>query len=236
MKIRISLLGAALAGCAAGLLLEGTARAAVYTNEASFIAAAGPATIPLPAGPTGGDFTASGFSFVADPGSSFVIDTPVYGQAIPGEDNLLLNSTESFSVASSTAIRAFGFEIYRPSNANPIPGDPRGPVSCNFTCGTDTFTVSMYDGATFVDSFAFLPTQDQIEFHGYSGGAFDSIRITEGGTFPENIGDEYFADFHFGTGVVPEPATWATMLLGVGMIGGGLRMARRKSDIAATAD
>jgi len=27
---------------------------------------------------------------------------------------------------------------------------------------------------------------------------------------------------------VPEPATWAMMLLGVGMIGGGLRMARRK--------
>jgi hypothetical protein len=34
---------------------------------------------------------------------------------------------------------------------------------------------------------------------------------------------------------VPEPATWATMLLGVGMIGAGLRMARRKNDIALTA-
>jgi hypothetical protein len=34
---------------------------------------------------------------------------------------------------------------------------------------------------------------------------------------------------------VPEPATWAMMLVGVGMIGGGLRMARRKTDVALTA-
>jgi PEP-CTERM motif len=34
---------------------------------------------------------------------------------------------------------------------------------------------------------------------------------------------------------VPEPATWATMLLGVGMVGGGLRMARRRNDMALTA-
>ena len=34
---------------------------------------------------------------------------------------------------------------------------------------------------------------------------------------------------------VPEPATWAMMLLGVGMIGGGLRLARRKNDLAFNA-
>jgi hypothetical protein len=34
---------------------------------------------------------------------------------------------------------------------------------------------------------------------------------------------------------VPEPSTWAMLLLGVAMIGAGLRMARRKNDIALTA-
>lgn len=34
---------------------------------------------------------------------------------------------------------------------------------------------------------------------------------------------------------VPEPATWAMMLLGVGMIGAGLRLARRKNDVALSA-
>jgi hypothetical protein len=36
-------------------------------------------------------------------------------------------------------------------------------------------------------------------------------------------------------GGVPEPATWAMMLLGVGMIGGCLRTTRRKSGMALTA-
>jgi hypothetical protein len=34
---------------------------------------------------------------------------------------------------------------------------------------------------------------------------------------------------------VPEPATWAMILIGAGMIGAGLRLARRKDDIALTA-
>jgi hypothetical protein len=33
---------------------------------------------------------------------------------------------------------------------------------------------------------------------------------------------------------VPEPATWAMMLFGVGMIGAGLRVARRKNDVSPT--
>jgi hypothetical protein len=38
-----------------------------------------------------------------------------------------------------------------------------------------------------------------------------------------------------GFAAVPEPLTWAMMLVGVGMIGSGARMARRKNDVAATA-
>jgi len=34
---------------------------------------------------------------------------------------------------------------------------------------------------------------------------------------------------------VPEPATWAMMLVGLGLIGGGLRMARRKEGMALNA-
>jgi hypothetical protein len=214
----------AFAFCTAGALLGGAAQAGtVFTNEASFVAAASAVSLPLPSSDSG-DFSISGFSFAAASGSSFVIDTSVYGTAIPGEAggaNLLLNSTESFSVAAPTPIYAFGFAIYRPSNPNPIPGDPRGPVSCNFTCGTDPFTVSLYDGATFVDSFSFTPVQDTIEFRGYLGSSpFDSVQIIEGGTFPENIGDEYFAHFSYGTmSAVPEPSTWAMLTLGFAGLG-----------------
>jgi hypothetical protein len=62
----------------------------------------------------------------------------------------------------------------------------------------------------------------------YGGGGNPSASIV----FP------YSSAFGAGSlaiGGVPEPATWAMMLLGVGMIGGGLRMARRKNDLAMTA-
>ena len=42
------------------------------------------------------------------------------------------------------------------------------------------------------------------------------MEITEGGSFPENIGDEYFASFRYGAvSQVPEPPTWALMLAGL---------------------
>jgi hypothetical protein len=42
-------------------------------------------------------------------------------------------------------------------------------------------------------------------------------------------------DVTLGSAAVPEPSIWATMLLGVGMIGAGLRMTRRKGGMPLTA-
>jgi len=52
-----------------------------------------------------------------------------------------------------------------------------------------------------------------------------------------NDGDFYFDSTGLSATItsVPEPGAWTLMLLGVGMIGGGLRMARRKNDTALTA-
>jgi hypothetical protein len=240
-RIRFSqyLIGGAF--CAAGALLCSVAHAGtVFTDEASFIAATGAVNLPLPSSDSG-DFSISGFSFTASAAtfSSFVIDPPVYGTAIPGEAdgaNLLLNSTETFSVSAPAPIYAFGFAIYRPSNEDPIPGDPRGPVACYFTCGTDPFTVALYDGATFVDSFSFTPVQDQIEFHGYwSAAAFNTVQVIEGGAYPENIGDEYFAHFSYGTVAAPEPSTWAMLTLGFAGLGfAALARTRKTSNVVVS--
>jgi hypothetical protein len=56
----------------------------------------------------------------------------------------------------------------------------------------------------------------------------------------EFLGDASSPNYYIGldsvsVAAVPEPATWAMMLLGVGMVGAGLRMARRKNDMALTA-
>jgi len=82
-------------------------------------------------------------------------------------------------------------------------------------------------------------------FNGPSASIFE---IGAGGTFTVPTGatelylgtvDSYQWNNNVGaddvTLSVPEPATWAMMLLGAGMIGAGLRMARRKADLALTA-
>jgi hypothetical protein len=46
------------------------------------------------------------------------------------------------------------------------------------------------------------------------------------------FGTNGFFGPNLGVTAVPEPATWAMVLLGVGMIGGGLRTARRKGGMA----
>jgi len=53
------------------------------------------------------------------------------------------------------------------------------------------------------------------------------------GTYLGNVGD---GDFNFiaeSSARVPEPATWMTLLIGIGAIGTGLRMRRRPAFAAA---
>ena len=53
--------------------------------------------------------------------------------------------------------------------------------------------------------------------------------------FSQGLDIGYFGpNFRYSTGAVPEPATWALLLLGVGAIGGTLRSARRRRGKVAT--
>lgn len=72
-------------------------------------------------------------------------------------------------------------------------------------------------------------------FYGFSGVSFDEVRlqarIDGGGSFDPNAFEAGAYDaFNFqGTnGAVPEPSTWAMMLLGFGAVSGALRYNRRK--------
>jgi hypothetical protein len=197
---------AALAGLTA-LAAAPQAGAALYTSAAAFVAAAGTARAALPATlAETGSFGAAPFTLTGV-GGTFVIDAATYGNAIPGENNLLVNGTESFDLHAATPLYAFGFELYQPSQD--FPAAP-GQVSCYYTCDFGSFTVQLRSGATLVDSFTFTPGADSVEFRGYAGAtAFDKISIIDGSG---SIDDEYFANFRYSASPVPLPAAvWLTI-------------------------
>jgi hypothetical protein len=61
-----------------------------------------------------------------------------------------------------------------------------------------------------------------------------SVEAFIGTQDPGNVGP-LLDNVSLSISAVPEPATWAMMLLGVGMIGAGVRMARRRTDLSPTA-
>jgi hypothetical protein len=62
----------------------------------------------------------------------------------------------------------------------------------------------------------------------YGFNLWTRIGITD--TFPTNFAD--FAPDNGTFAAVPEPTSWALMILGVGAMGAALRSARRKTEIA----
>jgi PEP-CTERM motif len=103
----------------------------------------------------------------------------------------------------------------------------------NLTTGDDFYTTNSLnpDGANHAYTALFsggLINGVYVPASRYFG--FEDLTAAQGTDW--NYQDE---TFFIKSGFVPEPATWAMMLLGVGMVGGGLRMARRKDEMALTA-
>jgi hypothetical protein len=96
-------------------------------------------------------------------------------------------------------------------------------VGFAFASNVETTQFSAFLGSTLVASFS-APTGYSGDFYGFTGIAFDSIRIDSGGLNNAN----YFLDNLQSIAVtpVPEPETYAMMLAGLGLLGAITR--RRK--------
>jgi hypothetical protein len=75
-------------------------------------------------------------------------------------------------------------------------------------------------GAGVVDSFIATVGTTGNNFYGFTGVSFDSIRITN------QASDFWLIDNVQIGGVIPEPATWAMLISGFGLIGTALRRRR----------
>ena len=85
------------------------------------------------------------------------------------------------------------------------------------------------DGDSYVTSVSNLVTNPNVSFLGSAVSANGS-----GFAFPDRIntittGGRFGPNFEFSVAGVPEPATWAMLILGFGVIGGAMRSARRQT-------
>ncbi len=100
------------------------------------------------------------------------------------------------------------------------------------------------NGGTPNGGFYVVPSDPTVEFNLFSNNLPISATSSNNGVFDNADLGVFDSAAGISQGVeagtltiaaVPEPATWAMMLLGVGAIGAGLRMARRKDGMALTA-
>ena len=113
---------------------------------------------------------------------------------------IAINDTENLDIVSNSQLFSFGFEFIEPSQSGGFVG------SCFVNnCQDSTFSVTLKNGSTLVDSFSFNATNDVLAFIGvWSDQAFDHVEIREtaGG-----IDDEFYGQFYTGTTAVPVPTS-----------------------------
>jgi hypothetical protein len=198
----------ALAASGLALAAPGHAATIIYTDEASFIAAAGGSAALE-------DFNDSA---LASPLTS-IMSTNGSFQGNHYTDTLGGGAATSF--AFSSAIDAFGGFF------NLSPGGPGSGVAL------------LLDGVTPLGTGVEIPNGSGADsFWGFvTDTPFTSVRLVEGSQLGNEPGERYDVDnLRFGlaagapvTPAIPEPASWALMVVGFGLLGGLLRR-REKTD------
>ena len=197
----------------------------VFDNRTDFLSATGAIEAAdfhdaAPSGPDmGTSFTLGNLTFSSPTGYKLWIRN--WSDRLDNEE-LAISGLEDLDVDISLGgeVHSFGFEFVEPENDMNLSGwgkhDPTYFVD-------STFTVSLFSGATPVDSFTYNAPNDQAAFVGVWSTAaqgFDKVEIREttGG-----IGNEFFGEFYVGTEPVPVPGAVLLGMIGLGAVGVKLR-------------
>jgi hypothetical protein len=101
---------------------------------------------------------------------------------LPGND-IAINESEDLNVDLKTPTYAIGFDFVEPTDK-----------TCYYPCTDSTFTVTLKNGATVVNTFRFNAENDKAAFVGVSSDTpFDRIEIRD---TTATIDDEYFGQFY----------------------------------------
>jgi len=168
----------------------------------------------------------------------------VYSEEGAFQTALGARSTEDFSnltlVTGLTFVSSAGnISGGRFNDVVSLAGSNTTSTTFSFASGTKGFggSFSLSPGgfgqglAFFINGTDEVTGIDELDgFYGFvSGTPFTSVRIT-GAFLLEGIQETYTLDnLQFGASVVPEPMTWAMMILGLGAVGVSMRYRRRST-------
>lgn len=205
---------AAASAAAFSIALAAPAQAAIYTTEAAFTAA-NPGATTVAFGAVTGGYQAEG-TFYAQDGVDFtgtnlaLVDTTLWGS----QNSLLDDTYGGFIGAQFAATGAVGFYFASGFNGGDL-------IDLTFLNGATTLFSTGTAGGGVYSGFTFFGIDDIGSITGFR---LDSA--ANPGGFP-SLGAISFADT---AGAVPEPATWALLILGFGVVGGAMR--RRRTSVS----
>lgn len=128
-----------------------------------------------------------------------------------------------FNLAGSlpgTAVASFDFMPTQFTNVNSIPGDPRSRAIVTVDIGSLALTAGRYDISFFNANGLSIPGYANPGGSLYQSGNF---------FYPGQFYPDRSAAFSLG-GTVPEPTSWALMIVGFGLVGASLR---RRASVSA---
>lgn len=153
--------------------------------------------------------SASGTPIVTD---TFLTSTNPNGLGLSGINFFLTTDTATFTFA--TAITAFAIDIN------------------TYATAPSSYQALLSNGDTSNSIFETFPGAGTGQFLGFvSDNPFTSVTVSSTGGFSYTLDTLIYGAKGDVTGAVPEPATWAMMILGFGVV--GLAMRRRRMNVPA---